>query len=433
MHIKNDAPAHAQPAYGPGLFYIMLYLFMGYAALISLQAKLKDRLGITPADVRATQAFQMCVASLFISNGAARIIHNYALRALQPPARIRVAVFCMSAAMALGGWVYAARARAWGALAAMHILGGLGVGIGETNLITVAGAYARPTQRNTQLGIAGGFISVTVIGFLLMDADVITPLHIYGFVCAALMLGFAASLAALAARWDDTVAVAWAASDARADPAAIPLLDFEFTGPGEEAPEAPEAPAHRAGERLCGATECALWRTYWRYFLIMALNMFVLNLSSSLNLYLFDGEVVTLWPARARVRHDRWFAALYLVQMLADGAARTAVFRARARAAPLRWAPLYALAAVALLAAPLVPLATLASSAFVFALNGALYASTTQVFKEGGFTPRTHALLTSFWFFTGDVGSAVASAGVQRVRSAWCAAPRVRAAGLCGL
>jgi hypothetical protein len=369
---------------------VTIPVFSGYAALVTLQAKLRARVGI-PDDPAApgSEFFTAAVSCQYIGNLIFRMAHNVLFGWLRPRSRVFAAVGCMAAAVLTVACLFRASDPWLGWVPIAYLLGGAGVGTFESNLLHSIGGLGDATKLWAIIGMPVGFNLVTIVGFSAMSAGV-SPEAVYWAVAAGL------------------VGSAWV-----------------FFGIPEAIKETQEG-----GIRAAWATRASWLGTVAPNAVALMLNMFTFSLATALALYVFNErktaetpfpEVPLLDPYSANawsVRHDAFLAVQNVFVFLGDFLGRPAAYRLNLPVSAylvLQWA------GVAIFATRRGLFTPIGMFCITFA-NGAIYAASTK--KIDLRVPRASQLMAlSCWLFVGDLGSVLGSNTVGTFRELLCPSP----------
>ena len=169
-----DGGAAELPAYRRCIL-VTCSMFMGYAALVTLQHQLKDERDKSehPPDANA---FEHASQLNYLGNLIFRLAHNFVFAFLTPRQRVRLSLLCMAIAMILlAVFVCLLRSTWMGWIVLAYLLGGVAVGTHESNLLACITPLGHATKKWAVLGLPLGFTLVSVGGFLMLLCGV--PLH----------------------------------------------------------------------------------------------------------------------------------------------------------------------------------------------------------------------------------------------------------------
>eukprot|EP00937_MAST-01D_sp_MAST-1D-sp2_P003739 g3739.t1 len=183
--------------------FIVLPVFMGYAALFSLQRPLRLKFDTASLSSHATASFktrfQLGVSFLYIGNLIFRMGHNVFFGCLVPRQR----VYCSAVAMCVSMTILAsltagaaqhsrATSEVWKVFLA-YFAGGVSIGSFEANMVATVTPFGSATKVWTIAGMPVGVMVVTIGGFLLLKVDGQDPAPVY----LATIAGLGATVALL--------------------------------------------------------------------------------------------------------------------------------------------------------------------------------------------------------------------------------------------
>lgn len=369
---------------------VTLPIFMGYAALVSFQADVKEHMGI-PQKSRRSYEFGTAVSLLFLAALVFRLMHNVFLGFLSPRQRIVLAYLMMSAATSSVLFVvYLGCVTSVVPVFAVYIAGGIAVGTFEVNIVSFITPLGHQTKKWALLGMPFGYNGVSIGGFLLFSLfprSSIAQGALFGAIVVTNLCG---------------------------------LAYFAFVIPNVRF----EASDDNARVAVTNAKAWREWVPVIRWCcLCLFCDMFACILASTIALYMFEATDVALWPrATASIPQNVFLAIFNAAACAGDAIARVVAYSCKndsvfrvANGNPSRFLVLTAFG----LAMCLCKVALLAPIGMFLIMmgNGLLYASTTRFIDDS--VARKHNLVAlSFWLFTGDAGSFVAANVVTPLQNA---------------
>jgi hypothetical protein len=362
----------------------MTPLFMGYAALITLQDNIKKRLGIHDASSAASYEFSFAVSWLYFGNLIFRLMHNVIFSQFSPRIRVCIAYSFMAAALttlALAFYVFDVKHVAWVFVA--YMCGGVAIGTFESNLISTITPLGHRTKVWAQYGISIGFNGVSIGAFLLYAASPDDlPLQ-----CGTYLVIAAANLAGLVFFYTQ-----------------IPSINFASTEQGL----------------------ALFWKDIRRfrewvfyvlpYSLPMVINMAGLGFFSAVQLYIYNVDSVPLWWGSTTTVPLNAFRAVYNVHSLLGDAFGRKTAYGRAKLIHPGWFLICTFVGGGLILSKIALVAPLGMFLVMYA-NGSVYATTTK-FIDVAVPSRFNLIALSFWLLVGDVGSFIGSNLVNEGRVA---------------
>eukprot|EP01006_Ploeotia_vitrea_P004865 TRINITY_DN115622_c0_g1_i1.p1 TRINITY_DN115622_c0_g1~~TRINITY_DN115622_c0_g1_i1.p1 ORF type:complete len:455 (+),score=213.68 TRINITY_DN115622_c0_g1_i1:206-1570(+) len=383
--LGNGAQANEFEAEEPyrHIIIVTISMFMGYAVLVSFQHKLKAQDDISDTAGHASHEFGFAVSFLYIGNLVFRLAHNFIFAPILPRRRVYVAMCSMMVSMAiLGIGVYGLgwKSIAWVYIA--YVLGGVGIGSFESNLLSAITPLGHATKMWAIIGFPLGFAAILVGGFGL------TALHVHPMVIYLIVL------CALAC---STFVFAYT----------IPVVNIESN-------------AQSFDDFVVNMREWRGWLPSIGWHCIaLALNMFNVSLFSGVMLYILNGKKVPLFGPRSTevlVPHDWFFVVYNMFTLAGDSLSRKFAYWAEPRH-PFVYLILTVVGAAICLSkyAIVAPIGIF----LVFFTNGAIYATSTRHIDMH--VPKQYNLIAlSFWLFIGDFGSVTGSNVIAHVRDLVC-------------
>jgi hypothetical protein len=411
-------------------------VFMGYAALVTLQHKLKDVHDEThhPED---SAMFKHASTLNYVGNLIFRIAHNFFFAFLSPRQRVHASLLSMAAATGTLAFAMCIGRSPWiGWVFLSYFLGGVGVGTFESNLLASISPLGHQTKKWAILGMPLGFNLISVGGFLLMQAGVpLVALYLTVLVsCFASMLVFHLGVPARPTPTASPSLAGPLLPAADGGSSEVPALSTGLQFARFRADVAsigswcPRMAAHtlalmcdmcaRRTKRLSPRAlpslprvsqgPCCAWTSSTR-----DCRRYCVSFFSSIMLYLFNdsakaGQVALLGPNTTRwlVPHDAYFAVYNCFTFFGDTLSRQLVYRAARLYHPCVYLAFSAVgAALCLIHIPLVaPLGIFC----IFFANGAVYATSTKHI-DTNIDRRVGLTALSVWLFIGDIGSVLGS------------------------
>jgi len=176
--IKN--PKVQRPVYQ--VFFLVIPMYAGYAALFGLQHQLKHRIGIADDTGVASHFFGFATSTLFIFNLFIRICHWYVFR-VSAYHRVIISMVSMIGSMCLitsiflvpsNFLIYSVDVR----VILGYSFGGIGIGTFETNLISAITPLGPLTKRWAIIAIPVGIAVVQIGAFILLNFIPCVCIHI---------------------------------------------------------------------------------------------------------------------------------------------------------------------------------------------------------------------------------------------------------------
>ena len=152
--------------------FVTTGIFMGYAAMVTLQHELKDEHDKAEHPPDAI-AFKYASQLNYVGNLIFRLAHNFIFFFLTPRERVHLSLVCMAlAVMILGVAVCVVRSPWMGWVPIAYLLAGVSVGTFESNLLASITFLGHETKKWAILGMPFGFTFISVGGYLLLLARV---------------------------------------------------------------------------------------------------------------------------------------------------------------------------------------------------------------------------------------------------------------------
>ena len=154
---------------------VTIGMFSGYAALSLLQHHLmgvmernmpKDTTDAAKADFE--DLFKHAATFNLVGNFIFRIGHNFVFACVRPRYRVYIALTAMLVAhLIIAIFLYVLEHTEWWIVVVAYFIGGIGVGTFESNLLSCITPLGHDTKTWAILGMPVGFMSISVVGFLL--------------------------------------------------------------------------------------------------------------------------------------------------------------------------------------------------------------------------------------------------------------------------
>ena len=368
------------------VIFVVIPVFMGYASLVTLQHRLKNRYAANygrPLTQDELDVFTHAATFNFVGNLVFRLAHNFVFAAFKPKGRVYFSLGSIILAMTLLlVFPFAAKSTWLGWVFIAYFVGGMGVGTFESNLLSVITPLGPQTKVWAICGMPVGFNIINIGGFLLLLAGL--PLWgIYTMtLCAA--LGGCAVWSRVPKRPIERNATTW--SEVRAN-----LREWREWLPNIKA--------------YCGC---------------LMLDMYAVSFSGAIVLYYLnntswdcdkvqpshhEGQVALYGihdEAKGIVNHDAYFAVFNVFTFLGDTLSRKVAYWWKTPPHPA-WFLLLSAAGIAMVTAKLPIIAPLGIFCVFFA-NGSVYALSTRHIDAK--VPHAYNLISlSIWLFVGDIGS----------------------------
>ena len=161
----------AQQRPSRSVIFVTTSVFMGYAALVVLQHRLKkvhdDACG--PGGCGDDAEFKHDSTLNYVGNLILRLAHNFVFACVSPHTRVHIALCSMALAMGVLAFAMCILKSTWiGWVFIAYFLGGVAIGTFESNLLTCITPLGHATKKWAILGMPLGFNLISVGGFLLL-------------------------------------------------------------------------------------------------------------------------------------------------------------------------------------------------------------------------------------------------------------------------
>lgn len=363
-------------------FFTMFPMFMGYAAMVTLQAEIKGRLGIGNNGGARSYEFGFAVSLLYMGNLVFRLMHNVFFSFIRPRYRVAVSYICMTIATGTLAFVYYVandKHIAWVYVA--YIIAGIGVGTFESNLISVLTPLGHGTKVWAQYGIPIGFNGVSIGAFALFAAwPNLLELQcgVYLFISISNLLGLVFFILA------------------------IPDIPFEST--------------HKTIKVFF--SDLKHFREWvpliWQHTLALSVDMFALGFNAAIQLYIYDVPHIPLWAGAATTIPVNGFRAWFnACSLLGDATGRKLAYKTHRHLNPFLFL-FFTFAGTAMVLSKQAIIAPFGMWFVMFA-NGSIYAHTTK-FIDDKVDRRFNLVSLSAWLLLGDVGSFGGANAVNPIR-----------------
>lgn len=381
--LDDDEPSSpSTPSTMRHAFFTMFPLFMGYAALVTLQDNIKKRLDIGNNGSGDSYEFSFAVSLLYLGNLIFRLMHNVLFSFLRPRFRVVVAYVCMSLALGVLGIAYYivnSKSMVWVYVA--YLLGGVAVGTFEANLISSITPLGHSTKVWAQYGIPIGFNGISVGAFILFASfpgDIMLQCGVYLFIAVANILGLIFFLLVIpdidTANADKTFMVFL--QDMRQVKEWFPMI--------------------------------------WMHSVALAVDMFAVGLGAAIQLYIYDVSHIPLYLGASVTIPENVFRAWFnSMSLIGDAIGRKLAYYRAAHTNPF-WFLIFTFTGMALILSKQAIVAPLGMWCVMFA-NGSIYAHTTKHIDDN-VARRFNLVSLSAWLFVGDAGSFSGSNVVNSLR-----------------
>ena len=161
------------------VIFVVIPVFMAYACLFALQGKLKTELNVE-CGASEDEAFGRAVSALYMGNLVFRFAHNLILFPLSPRGRTCLSIMVLGLSMsviAFGIFIFKIHdlSLVWFA----YLLGGIGIGSFESNLLSAITPLGHRTKLWATLGIPAGVVLITVGSFVVFAVADVPVLSVY--------------------------------------------------------------------------------------------------------------------------------------------------------------------------------------------------------------------------------------------------------------
>lgn len=362
--------------------FTTLPVFMGYSGLVVLQEGLKTRLDIK-SSTNDAYIFGIAVGNLYLGNLIFRLLHNVIFTFLRPRQRVMFAYLSMVTAFCTLIFPYffsSYKSQAFVFIA--YLIGGMGIGTFESNVISCLTPLGHPTKKWAVLGVPVGFNLISVGSFAVFaifgKTDALQG-ALYGVICAANLVGLAFYILA------------------------IPNVPFEASGDT----------VHKFFRDL------KEWREWfpiiWKHCFAMSINMMCVSLFASVVLYIYNVDPMPLWPkSEATVPKNAFLGVYFSFSFLGDFTSRRIAYAGKERN-PFLYL-FFSAIGVGVVLSKTALVAPLGMFLIMFA-NGSIYAQTTK-YIDVHVPKKFNLVALSTWLFIGDVGSYIGSLITQPLQSA---------------
>ena len=380
--LEDEPSSPSTPSTMRHAFFTMFPLFMGYAALVTLQDNIKKRLDIGNNGSGDSYEFSFAVSLLYLGNLIFRLMHNVLFSFLRPRFRVVVAYVCMSLATGVLGFLYYivnSKSMAWVYVA--YLLGGVAVGTFEANLISSITPLGHKTKVWAQYGIPIGFNGISVGAFILFASfpgNLNLQCGVYLFIAVANLLGLVFFLLVIP----------------DIDTANAKKTFFVF---------------------LQDMRQIRQWfPLIWQHSVALAIDMFAVGLGAAIQLYIYDVSHIPLYLGASATIPENVFRAWFnSMSLIGDAVGRKLAYYRNAHTNPF-WFLLFTFAGMAMILSKQAIIAPLGMWCVMFA-NGSIYAHTTKHIDDN--VAREFNLVSlSAWLFVGDAGSFSGSNVVNSLR-----------------
>ena len=362
VNAEHGAPLkRAEPRVYRHVILVSTSVFMGYAALVTLQHRLKNVHDEVPHPPDSTE-FKHASTLNYVGNLVFRLAHNFVFCFLSPRIRVHLSLSAMALAMGFLGFAMCIAKSPWiGWVFISYFLGGVAIGTFESNLLSCITPLGHGTKKWVIFGMPLGFNLISVGGFLLMQAGVpLVALYMTVMVCCLLSMAvFALTIPAVPALG----ATPSAPTPHDVMPSANEAPNAPLTVPSDAAAVAAERDTSHFGRFLRDVRTAGRWfPKMGPHTIALMCDMYCVSFFSSIMLYVFNdshpgGKVALLGPNTTSllVPHDAYFAVYNCFTFLGDTLSRQLVYRAPRLYHPFWYLLLSAAgAAICLLKIPLV-------------------------------------------------------------------------------
>eukprot|EP00744_Colponema_vietnamica_P009215 GILI01013126.1.p1 GENE.GILI01013126.1~~GILI01013126.1.p1 ORF type:complete len:469 (+),score=49.80 GILI01013126.1:26-1432(+) len=362
--------------------FTTLPVFMGYSGLVVLQEGLKTRLDIK-SSTNDAYIFGLAVGNLYIGNLIFRLLHNVIFTFLRPRQRVMVAYVCMIAAFCtLIFPYYFSDYKSQAFVFVAYLIGGMGIGTFESNVISSLTPLGHATKKWAVLGVPVGFNLISVGSFAIFaiagKTDMLQGIF-YGIICAGNLIG---------------------------------LLFYIFA--------IPNVPFEASNDTVRKFwKDLNEWREWlpiiWKHCLAMSLNMMCVSLFASVVLFIYNVDPMPLWPkSETTIPKNAFLGVYFSFSFLGDFTSRRIAYAGKERN-PFIYLILSAVG-VGVVLSKTALVAPLGMFLIMFA-NGSIYAQTTK-YIDMHVPKRYNLIALSVWLFIGDIGSYIGSQITQPLQTA---------------
>jgi hypothetical protein len=378
-------------------FFAVFPVFMAYAALVTLQGNLKQRIGIGNDSSSESARFSFATSLCYLGNLIFRLMHNILFCKIAPRYRVCISYVCLAASMFVLGLVYFAfdddennalsKVSNLGPVYVAYLLGGVAIGTFESNLLSVITPLGHGTKVWAQYGIPIGFNGISVGAFILLaslpEFEVPLQATIYCTVGACNLLGLAFFLLR------------------------VPDVPFEST----------------STSILHFYHDLRRFREWvplvWTYAAALAVDMFAVSLCGALQQFIYQSSSLPLFSfgssgMRAEVIPRNVHRAVFNgASLIGDTVGRKLAYRTSKHIHPFWFLIATALGVTIVLSKQ--PLIAPIGMLLIMFGNGSVYAHTTK-YVDDCVDRRYNLISLSFWLFVGDAGSFIGANVVNPLR-----------------
>ena len=329
--LTNATKRRPPPTYR-SVILVSTSVFMGYAALVTLQHRLKDVHDNNSEKAHLpshSTEFKHASTLNYVGNLVFRLAHNFVFFFLSPRQRVHLALGCMAASMGCLAFAMCMGGSPWiGWVFISYFLGGVAIGTFESNLLSCITPLGHGSKKWVIFGMPLGFNLISVGGFLLLQARVpLVALYLAVLVsCVVSMILFAVAIPVALPANVGAISAASSSSDpisvapisrGQIDEAAAAALDAVPTSDADpDAPSAPLRPERAHFARFVGDIRSAgsWFPRIFPHTIALMVDMYCVSFFSSIMLYLLNdshpgGQVALFGPnTKTLVPHDAYFA-----------------------------------------------------------------------------------------------------------------------------
>jgi hypothetical protein len=365
-------------------FFTMFPMFMGYAAMVTMQDNIKNRLHIGDNGSSSSYEFSFATSLLYLGNLIFRLMHNVILAPARPRHRVGIAYLCMTLATGMLGVIYyLLDSKNIAYVYVAYLLGGVAIGTFESNLISVITPLGHQTKVWAQFGIPLGFNGVSVGAFLLFalyPGDLHLQCGVYLFISLANLLGL--------------------------------IFFYIFI---------PDITFESSHKTLAVFVEDVKQFRSWApkitcHAIALCVDMFAVSFASAIQLYIYNVAHIPLYlHATATIPKNAFRAWFNCCSLLGDATGRKLAYSTHRHYHPFYFL-IATVAGVGMVLSKTALLAPFGMMAIMFA-NGSIYAHTTK-YVDDVVQHQYNLISLSAWLFVGDIGSFSGSNVVNAVRVA---------------
>jgi len=333
-------------------------------------------------------SFKHAASFNYIGNLIFRVAHNFVFAWAIPRHRVYISLGSMFTAMGtISIAIYALESTSVGWIYLAYLIGGVGVGTFESNLLSCITPLGHDTKVWAIIGMPVGFMLISVLGFFLRSPPPVganvDPLDLYIAVMCLIVIG-------------SLVFCFY-----------IPISDLGARSASEV-----------WQQFVKGAKEWRNWFPVIRWnCLALMVDMYCVSVFTSMPFYIYnndwpDGGLISLvhgTASDALMNHDRYFAIVNIHTFLGDTISRKVAYYYPVRNGGAGSLMFIALAVTgAVLCLLRMPILLWPGLFMIFYANGGIYATTTKHIDQN--VPKEYNLIAlSLWLFIGDVGSVTGS------------------------